>query len=168
MQAERAGVHLTLDAPDDLPRVRADPARVVQVLINLLHNAVKFTPAGGDVVLSARREGPAVRFTVADTGIGISPVDLPRIFERFYKVDRSRATGGTGLGLAIAKHIVQAHEGRIWASSAGEGTGSSFAFTLPIAAGELVEAPGDGVAPALNGGGAAQVPTGVAAARGAR
>jgi two-component system, OmpR family, phosphate regulon sensor histidine kinase PhoR len=161
-------VRLALDAPDDLPRVRADPARVVQVLINLLHNAVKFTPAGGDVVLSARREGPAVRFSVADTGIGISPVDLPRIFERFYKVDRSRATGGTGLGLAIAKHIVQAHEGRIWASSAGEGAGSSFAFTLPIAAGEVVGASEDAVAPALDGGGAAQVPTGVAAARGAR
>jgi two-component system, OmpR family, phosphate regulon sensor histidine kinase PhoR len=168
MQAERAGVRLTLDAPQDLPRVRADPARVVQVLINLLHNAVKFTPAGGEVVLSARREGPAVRFAVTDTGIGIAPVDLPRIFERFYKADRSRATGGTGLGLAIAKHIVQAHGGQIWASSAGEGQGSSFAFTLPLAAGGAVEAPESAAALVLNGDAEAQVSTGVAAARGAR
>ena len=168
MQAERAGVRLTLDAPEDLPRVRADPARVVQVLINLLHNAVKFTPAGGEVVLSIRREDQAVRYAVTDTGTGIAPVDLPRIFERFYKADRSRATGGTGLGLAIAKHIVQAHGGQIWASSAGEGQGSSFAFTLPIAAEEAVEAPVSAAALVLNGGAEAQVSTGVAAARGAR
>ena len=148
--------------------MRADPARVVQVLINLLHNAVKFTPAGGEVVLSARREGPAVRFAVTDTGIGIAPVDLPRIFERFYKADRSRATGGTGLGLAIAKHIVQAHGGQIWASSAGEGQGSSFAFTLPLAAGGAVEAPESAAALVLNGDAEAQVSTGAAAARGAR
>jgi two-component system phosphate regulon sensor histidine kinase PhoR len=133
MQADRAGVRVLLDAPPDLPDVLADPARVVQVLINLLHNAIKFTPNGGEVTLAVARDGEDVRFTVADTGIGISPQDLPRIFERFYKVDKSRASGGTGLGLAIAKHIVQAHEGRIWAESDGEGGGATFAFTLPVA-----------------------------------
>src|SRR5262249_48966575 len=133
MQADRAGVGVILDAPPDLPNVLADPARVVQALINLLHNAIKFTPAGGEVTLALAREGEDVRFTVADTGIGISPLDLPRIFERFYKVDKSRASGGTGLGLAIAKHIVQAHGRRIWAESDGEGGGSTFAFTLPVA-----------------------------------
>jgi two-component system phosphate regulon sensor histidine kinase PhoR len=134
MQAERAGVALFVDAPPDLPRVRADPARVGQVLINLLHNAIKFTPPGGEVVLRAAPGAGHVTFTVADTGAGIAPLDLPRIFERFYKADRSRASGGSGLGLAIAKHIVQAHGGRLWAESPGEGAGATFAFTLPVAA----------------------------------
>jgi two-component system phosphate regulon sensor histidine kinase PhoR len=134
MQADRVDVRVILDAPPGLPNVLADPARVVQVLINLLHNAIKFTPPGGEVTLALAREGEAVRFMVADTGIGISPLDLPRIFERFYKVDKSRASGGTGLGLAIAKHIVQAHGGRIWAESDGEGQGATFAFTLPVTA----------------------------------
>jgi two-component system phosphate regulon sensor histidine kinase PhoR len=133
MQAERAGIALTLEVPPDLPPVWADPARITQVLINLLHNALKFTPAGGQVALRATRDGAGVRFAVADTGMGIAPADLPRLFERFYKVDRSRASGGTGLGLAIAKHLVQAHGGRIWAESPGEGSGATFCFTLPLA-----------------------------------
>ena len=133
MQAERAGVGLTVDAPPDLPLVRADPVRVGQVLINLLHNAIKFTPQGGEVVVRVSPGGEQVTFTVSDTGVGISPLDLPRIFERFYKVDKSRASGGTGLGLAIAKHIIQAHGGRLWVESPGEGAGATFAFTLPVA-----------------------------------
>jgi hypothetical protein len=84
------------------------------------------------VTLRVQRDGDAIRFDVVDTGIGIPAPDLPRLFERFYKADRSRASGGTGLGLAIAKHLVQAHRGAIWAESAGEGRGSTFSFTLPL------------------------------------
>jgi signal transduction histidine kinase len=83
------------------------------------------------VVLSVRREGPAVRFTVTDTGIGIAPLDLPRIFERFYKVDQSRASIGSGLGLAVVKHTVEAHGGTVRAES-GPGAGSTFTITLPL------------------------------------
>jgi two-component system phosphate regulon sensor histidine kinase PhoR len=133
MQAERAGVAVEVVAPADVPEVWADPARIVQVLINLLHNAVKFTPAGGEITLRASPHGDGVRFSVEDTGVGIEPEDLPRIFERFYKVDKSRASGGTGLGLAVAKHIIQAHGGRIWAASEGVGQGATFSFTLPAA-----------------------------------
>jgi two-component system phosphate regulon sensor histidine kinase PhoR len=131
-QAERAGLKLTVDIPSDLPRVMADETRIEQVLINLLHNAIKFTPPGGEIALSAEAIGNAVAISVADTGIGIPADDLLRIFERFYKVDRARAGEGTGMGLAIAKHIVQAHGGDIWAQSE-EGKGSKFTFTLPIA-----------------------------------
>jgi two-component system phosphate regulon sensor histidine kinase PhoR len=131
-QAERAGLELTVSVPPDLPRVMADEARIEQVLINLLHNAIKFTPPGGEITLSAEAIGNAVAISVADTGIGIPADDLRRIFERFYKVDRARAGEGTGLGLAIAKHIVQAHSGDIRAQSE-EGKGSTFTFTLPIA-----------------------------------
>ncbi len=133
MQAERAGVVVAVETPEALPTVWADPLRVAQVLINLLHNAVKFTPAGGRVTLRVAPDPEGIRFTVADSGIGIAPGDIARIFERFYKVDRSRASGGTGLGLAIAKHIVQAHGGRVWAESPGEGLGTTFSFTLPLA-----------------------------------
>ncbi len=111
---------------------RFDRLRVEQVVGNLLHNAIKFTPRGGRVTVTARVEAGEVLFSVADTGVGIAADDLPRIFERFYKADRARSGGGTGLGLAIAKHIVQAHGGRIWAESV-EGRGSTFRFTLPVA-----------------------------------
>jgi two-component system phosphate regulon sensor histidine kinase PhoR len=110
----------------------ADEARVEQVLVNLIHNAIKFTPSGGRISISAKAKDNDILVSVADTGIGISPDDLPRIFERFYKADKSRSGGGTGLGLAIAKHIVEAHGGRIWAEST-EGRGSIFNFTLPLA-----------------------------------
>jgi two-component system phosphate regulon sensor histidine kinase PhoR len=133
-QAERAGLTLTVDAPADLPAVLADGERMRQVVTNLVHNAIKFTLAGGQVevrVARGEQEGaPAVIVSVRDTGVGISEVDLPRIFERFYKADRARSRGGTGLGLAIAKHIVQSHGGRIWAESV-EGKGSTFSFSLP-------------------------------------
>ena len=132
LQAERAGLTFNLECSTDLPPVLADATRIQQVLVNLLHNAIKFTPSDGKVTVSAIQQGQAVRFAVADSGIGIDSDDLPRIFERFYKVDRSRATSGTGLGLAIARHLVEAHDGRIWVESE-VGRGSTFYFTLPLA-----------------------------------
>lgn len=128
-QAERAGLTLRVTLPDDLPLVLADVERARQVITNLVHNAIKFTPAG-EVEVTAGRQGDEVAISVRDTGVGIAENDLPRIFERFYKADRARSGGGTGLGLAIAKHVVQAHGGRIWAESV-EGQGSTFTFTLP-------------------------------------
>jgi two-component system phosphate regulon sensor histidine kinase PhoR len=130
-QAERAGLRLTVEAAGGLPQVRADAARLEQVLVNLIHNAVKFTRPGGEVVLSAGPDGECVRFSVRDTGTGIPEEELGRIFERFYKADRARSGGGTGLGLSIARHIVEAHGGRIWAESM-EGHGSTLHFTIPI------------------------------------
>jgi two-component system phosphate regulon sensor histidine kinase PhoR len=129
--AARADVALLVE-PGEAPSVRADGERVAQVLANLVHNAVKFTPAGGSVRLSAAREDGHVAFSIEDTGVGIERGDLERVFERFYKADRSRSGGGTGLGLAIAKHIVQAHGGRIEARSDGPGRGATFRFTLPL------------------------------------
>jgi len=131
LQSERNNLQLENLCPADLPTVNADPSRMEQVMINLLHNAIKFTPPGGSITLSAQGAAGEVVFSIRDTGVGISAEDIPRIFERFYKADRSRSGGGTGLGLAIAKHIVEAHGGRIWAESA-EGKGSTFFFSLPI------------------------------------
>ena len=132
LQAERAGLSLRLDCAGDLPQVRVDPERIQQVLVNLIHNAVKFTRPGGEIVVSAAPRGSEVVIQVRDTGVGIAPEDLARIFERFYKADRSRSGGGTGLGLSIARHLVEAHGGRIWAESETD-QGSSFFFTLPAA-----------------------------------
>ena len=134
-QAVRAGLDLETQLPSELPDVRADADRIEQVLVNLIHNAIKFTPDGGRITVGARQGDGEVVLWVADTGVGIDEKDLTRIFERFYKADRSRAGGGTGLGLAIAKHIVQAHSGRIWAEST-EGAGSTFYLSLPIWANE--------------------------------
>lgn len=131
-QAGRAGLKLHLELPVHLPAALGDRERIEQVLMNLLHNAIKFTPAGGSVTLSAGAGRDGIQVTVSDTGVGIAPEDLPRVFERFYKADRARSGGGTGLGLAVAKHIVEAHGGRIWAEST-EGKGSTFRFTLPLA-----------------------------------
>ncbi len=130
VQAERARLTLTLQCPDNLPNVAADPERIEQVLVNLLHNAIKFTPPGGEITVAADEKDGQVRFSVHDTGVGIAPKDLERIFERFYKADRARTGGGTGLGLSIARHVVEAHGGRIWAEST-LGQGSAFFFTLP-------------------------------------
>jgi two-component system phosphate regulon sensor histidine kinase PhoR len=132
LQVDRSGLNLHVDCREDLPAVMADASRVQQVLVNLLHNAIKFTTPEGEVNVSAIRQEQWVQFAVSDTGIGIAPEDLPRIFERFYKVDRSRASSGTGLGLAIARHLVEAHGGRIWAESE-PGKGSTFYFTIPLA-----------------------------------
>lgn len=139
-QAEREGVTVHIQIPSTLPKVLADAKRIHQVVANLVHNAVKFTPAGGEITISADiaatdDAGAApgeVVIAVKDTGIGIPAEDVLRIFERFYKTDRARSQDGTGLGLAIAKHIVQGHGGRIWVESR-EGVGSTFYFTLPIA-----------------------------------
>jgi len=131
-QAERAGLRLDVTLPADLPPVLADAERIQQVVTNLVHNAIKFTPPGGRVTVTAQAAGAEVIVTVQDTGVGIPAEDLPRIFERFYKADRARAGAGTGLGLAIARHIIQAHGGRIWAESA-KGRGSNFYFALPTA-----------------------------------
>lgn len=131
-QADKSGLGLILDIPSTLPLALADEERVEQVLVNLVDNAIKFTPPGGKVTLSAKVEDDSILISVADTGVGISADDLPRVFERFYKADKARAGGGTGLGLAIAKHIVEAHGGKIWAESI-EGKGSTFTFTLPMA-----------------------------------
>jgi two-component system phosphate regulon sensor histidine kinase PhoR len=138
LQAERAGLNLRVECEQDLPRVRIDLQRLEQVLVNLIHNAVKFTRTGGEIVLFADTapvggtEPGMILFAVQDTGIGIPMEDVSRIFERFYRVDKSRAGSGTGLGLSIAKHIVEAHGGKIWAESV-EGRGSTFYFTVPMA-----------------------------------
>ncbi len=132
LQAERVGLSLNLYCPADLPEVFADPDRISQVVINLLHNAIKFTPTGGHIEVSAWTKDNNVVFMVRDDGVGIAQKDLTRIFERFYKADRARSGGGTGLGLSISKHMVEAHGGAIWAESE-EGKGSSFYFTIPIA-----------------------------------
>ncbi len=130
MQAERAGLQLWLDCPTELPRVNADRIRMEQVLVNLIHNAIKFTLPNGEIKITAHQDENMVVFVVSDTGVGIAPEVLPRIFERFYKADRSRSGGGTGLGLSIARHLVEAHGGRIWAESE-VGKGSTFFFSLP-------------------------------------
>ncbi len=131
-QVERAEVELEVDVPRDLPLVLIDAERIHQVVANLLHNAIKFTPSGGLIMISATQVDDYVQVMVADTGVGIPTAEQNRIFERFYKTDRSRAAGGTGLGLAICKHLVQAHGGKIWVESV-EGQGSRFFFTLPVA-----------------------------------
>ena len=131
LQAERNGLEILSIHNEELPDVSADFTRIEQVFTNLIHNAIKFTPPGGKVILSAREEEGQVVFTIEDTGIGIPPEVLPRIFERFYKADRSRASTGTGLGLSISKHVIESHGGRIWAESEGE-IGSKFSFSLPV------------------------------------
>ena len=131
-QIERARLDLRLDVPAGIPPVRADRARIEQVLLNLIHNAIKFTPPDGVIALTAVEAGGMVRIAARDTGAGVPPEELPRLFERFYKADKARRSDGTGLGLAIAKHIVQAHGGTIWAESQ-PGQGATFSFTLPMA-----------------------------------
>jgi two-component system phosphate regulon sensor histidine kinase PhoR len=132
LQAERAGLTLSLDCPQDLPLVLADLPRLEQVTVNLLHNAIKFTPSGGHIEVSARVQNDLVVFSVKDSGIGIPSSDLARVFERFYKANRGRATGGTGLGLSISRHLVEAHGGKIWVESV-EGKGSTFYYSIPVA-----------------------------------
>jgi two-component system phosphate regulon sensor histidine kinase PhoR len=116
-QAQRANLTMDIDLLSDLPLVLAETERIQRVVTNLVHNAIKFTPPGGRIRISAAANQDNLVISVRDTGVGILPDDLPRIFERFYKADRARSGGGTGLGLAIAKHIVQTHGGHIWAES---------------------------------------------------
>ncbi len=154
-QAAQQGVALHVEAPDNLPQIEADPQRMSQVFANLVANALRYTPAGGTIALRAdhrppttdhrpllkgeetqlsvvRRQSSVVIFEVGDSGQGIAPDDLPHIFDRFYRADRSRTrgSGGTGLGLAITKQIVAAHGGTIWAESAA-GQGTTISIALP-------------------------------------
>lgn len=132
--AERRDIALRLEELDGLPEAWGDEARLVQALFNLVDNALKYTPAGGMVRLSGHVAGDLVGLAVTDTGLGIAPEHLPRIFERFYRVDRSRsrALGGTGLGLSIVKHIATSHGGRVEVHSI-EGRGSQFTLLIPKA-----------------------------------
>jgi signal transduction histidine kinase len=133
-QFDDKDVDLDLVLAPELPLVRADASRTTQVLLNLLGNALQYTPSGGHVVVRCERAGNYVRFSVEDTGIGLSQENLAHVFERFYRVDksRSRAGGGSGIGLTISKYLVEAHQGKIWATSPGHNLGSTFAFTLPV------------------------------------
>jgi len=132
--AERQGVTLAADVPSELLPVRGDEDRLGQLLINLLHNAVKFSAPGDPITVRARRTGREVIVSVEDHGPGIPRNELDRIFERFYKVDKARVAGkgGTGLGLAIVRHIAESHGGRAWVESV-EGDGSTFSFAIPAA-----------------------------------
>ncbi len=141
-QAQRHRVTLHTEISQGNSLVAADSRQISRVLVNLVHNAIKFTPSGGSVTVgtSLQSGGQAQRFFVRDTGVGIRPEELARIFERFYKADRARSKtdfigpggGGSGLGLAIARHVVEAHGGRIEVESR-PGNGSIFTFTLPVA-----------------------------------
>jgi two-component system phosphate regulon sensor histidine kinase PhoR len=132
MQAERAGLKLSIKCEEGLPNIRADRSRLEQVLVNLIHNAVKFTKPGGEIAVEAESAIGGVCFAVRDSGVGIPEESLSRIFERFYRVEKSRTGSGTGLGLSISKHIIEAHDGKIWAES-DERHGSVFYFMLPFA-----------------------------------
>ena len=133
--SESKRITLDLELAPDLARVLADEDRAVQVLTNLTGNALQYTPEGGRITISAKRIDNEVQISVSDTGVGIPPEHLSHIFDRFYRVDKSRSRqsgGGSGIGLTIARALVEAHGGRIWAESAGEGQGSTFGFTIPV------------------------------------
>jgi two-component system phosphate regulon sensor histidine kinase PhoR len=129
--ADRQQLAFERKLADGLPPVPADRDRISQVLVNLIHNAVKFNRPGGSITITTRSAGDSVTVEVADTGAGIDQDDLPHIFERFYRADKSRSGRGSGMGLAIAKHIIEAHGGSIRAESV-EGRGSIFTFSLPV------------------------------------
>jgi signal transduction histidine kinase len=134
-QFEAKRISLDLELAPDLPRVLADEGRLVQVLTNLVGNALQYTPEAGSVSIAAQPAGSEALISVRDTGLGIAPEHLPHIFDRFYRVDKSRsrrAGGGSGIGLTIARALVEAHGGRMWTESEGEGRGSTFTFTLPV------------------------------------
>ncbi len=133
-QAKAKAIILSLELPQGLPKVRVDETRFAQVVINLLDNAIKYSSEGARVTISAKVADNFLQIDISDTGMGIAEEDLPRIFERFYRVDkaRSRELGGTGLGLSIVKHIVSAHGGQVWVNSRLE-SGSTFSFTVPLA-----------------------------------
>jgi two-component system, OmpR family, phosphate regulon sensor histidine kinase PhoR len=129
-QAERAKLSLSLALPRFLPMVMADTERLSAVITNLLHNAIKFTPPGGTIQVSAQLSDGEITVSIRDNGIGIPTEDASQIFERFYKVDRARTSKGMGLGLSIAKAVIEEHGGRIWVDSE-MGKGSTFSFTIP-------------------------------------
>ena len=132
--AREKGLELRVQVETHLPPVSGDPDMLARVLVNLVDNAVKYTPEGGRITIRAEVVGGHLRVSVADTGAGIPEESLSRVFERFYRVDKARARdqGGTGLGLAIVKHIIEVHGGRVWAESE-VGRGSTFTLELPVA-----------------------------------
>jgi two-component system phosphate regulon sensor histidine kinase PhoR len=130
--AERAGLALSTNIAHELPPIIGDSASLESAVVNLVHNAIKFTPEGGRIEIIARPDSGGVMIEVVDTGVGIEPADLPRVFERFFKADRARRAGGTGLGLALVKHTAEAHGGRVEAQSR-LGEGSRFSVWLPAA-----------------------------------
>ena len=131
----KKGIKLKTEVPSSLPKVLADGDRVMQVLLNLLGNALQFTPRGGKVTVTVSKESKALRVSVKDTGAGLAPDHISLVFDRFYRVDKSRARlgGGSGVGLTVARHLVEAHGGRLTVESPGVGKGSTFSFTLPAA-----------------------------------
>ena len=138
-QASTKNIVIHQEVPDGFPSVLVDADRITQVLVNLVGNALQYTHAGGDITLSAERKANEILVSVTDTGRGIPAEHLPHLFTRFYRVDKSRsrqAGGGSGIGLTIARHMVEAHGGRIWAESQGDGKGSTFKFTIPVAPGD--------------------------------
>jgi CheY-like chemotaxis protein len=141
--AEQTGHRIVLDVPTDLPRAAGDRQRAGQVLLNFMSNAIKYSPAGGTVTVSARAEGSFVTVSIGDEGIGISVADQARLFTKFYRVDSSltREIGGTGLGLSICKSIIELLGGTVGVRSSA-GTGSTFFFTLPVAGPAVVRTPG--------------------------
>ncbi|MGI6487263.1 MAG: ATP-binding protein [Syntrophothermaceae bacterium] len=132
IDAENRHLQVVIKTPNDLPPIQVDGDRILQVLLNLLQNAIAHSPAGGKIAVQAEKAGEEICISVSDQGPGIPPDQLPYIFERFYRADksRSRREGGMGLGLAIARSYVEAHGGRIWAESTP--AGSTFYFTLPL------------------------------------
>jgi two-component system phosphate regulon sensor histidine kinase PhoR len=130
--AREAGISLTVETNGGRQDVTGDPDALERAVVNLLDNAIKFTPEGGSVRLTCSQDNGNVRVVVTDSGAGIDPLDLPRVFERFYKADRARQRGGTGLGLAIVKHTVEAHGGVVSAASE-PGRGASFTIVVPRA-----------------------------------
>lgn len=136
LQAQKREVNLALEMPSPFPLVKADRDRLAQVMGNLLGNALRYVPEGGSITVRVMSQGREVIVSVADDGPGVSPENLPHLFERFWRGDRTRrrATGGSGLGLTIARSLVEAHGGRIWAQSV-EGQGSTFTFALPVSPG---------------------------------
>ena len=131
-QLASKNISVALEAPHDLPQAWVDPDRTAQVMRNLLSNAFRYTPEDGNITIRLTAGNDGITVAVTDTGAGIPPEDLPHVFDRFYRVDRSRtrSTGGSGLGLAIVKQLVEAQDGRVWADST-EGKGSTFAFRVP-------------------------------------
>ena len=132
-QFEEKGVRLQIKVSPELPPVQVDEDRIGQVLLNLVGNALQYTPGGGEVTIAAKPHEQEIHILVQDSGIGIPAEHLPHLFDRFYRVDksRSRAGGGSGIGLTIARHLVEAHGGQIWVTSAGWERGSTFGFSLP-------------------------------------
>jgi two-component system phosphate regulon sensor histidine kinase PhoR len=130
-QIERARLTMLVEIDDDLPEIEIDVARIEQVMLNLVHNAIKFTPPDGTITVRAYLRRNNVVVEVQDSGVGIPPEEQPRLFERFYKSDKARRSEGTGLGLAIAKNIILSHGGQISVEST-PGEGSTFTFTLPL------------------------------------